>query len=56
MVEPGDGVYATIIPPGWGHELRATMTLSQWMAQEAHELEVEPQPFKVLIPEHYQDF
>src|SRR6266581_976090 len=56
MVEPGDGVYAAIIPPGWGHELRATMAPSQRMAQEAHKLEVEPLPFEALIPEHYQNF
>jgi hypothetical protein len=56
VVEPGDGIYATIIPPGWGHELRATTMLSQRMAQEAHSPEVKPTLFEVLVPEQYQDF
>jgi len=56
IVEPGDGIYAAIIPPGWGHELRATTTPSQRMAQEAHGPETEPTPFEALVPEQYQDF
>src|SRR4029077_10420262 len=55
-VEPGDGIYAAIIPPGWGHELRATTTPSQRMAQEAHGPKAEPAPFETLVPEQYQDF
>jgi hypothetical protein len=56
MVEPGDGIYAAIIPLGWGHELRATMMLSQRMAQKACGPEAEPTPFEALVPEQYQDF
>ncbi len=29
MLEPGDGVYAAVVPPEWGHELQATSTPSQ---------------------------
>ena len=55
-LEPGDGIYAAIIPPGWEHDLRATMTPSQRMAQEAHDPEAEPASFETLVPGHYQDF
>src|SRR6266581_4494476 len=56
MLEPGDKVYAAIIPLEWGHELQATSTPSQQMAQEAQEGPPAERPFEELVPEHYRDF
>ena len=56
MLEPGDGVYAAVVPPEWGHKLQATSTPSQRMAQEAQEGPPAECPFEELVPEHYRDF
>ena len=56
VLEPGDGVYAAVIPLEWGHKLRATSTPSQRMAQEAQEGPPAECPFEELVPEHYRDF
>src|SRR4029077_20902227 len=54
-LEPGDAIYAALIPPGWGHDLQAAMTPSQRMAQEVQS-ELRERPLEELVPDHYRDF